>query len=109
VGWASCRQSLLEAVRSIRLFHLNTGFINENLHGLFKRPGHGPGTLHLHRETSRAYLDQVTAEHYVYRKPKKGRGRGKIGCARLNRVFQDWVKALMRSGLDCRRQCRCRP
>ena len=62
---------------SIRLFHLNTGFFKEKLHGLFKRPGDGPGTLHLHRETSQAYLDQVTAEHYVYRKPKKGRGRGK--------------------------------
>ena len=42
-----------------------------------RRPGDGPGTLHLHRESSRAYRDQVTAEHYVYRKPKKGRGRGK--------------------------------
>jgi hypothetical protein len=62
---------------SIRLFHLNTGFFKEKCHGLFKRPGNGPGTLHLHRVTTQAYLDQVTAEAYVYRKPKKGRGRGK--------------------------------
>ena len=40
-------------------------------------PRRRPGTPHLHRETSQAYLDQVTAEHYVYRKPKKGRGKGK--------------------------------
>jgi hypothetical protein len=61
---------------AIRVFHLNTGFFKEKVHGIFKRPGDGPGTLHFHRETSQAYLDQVTAEHYVYRKPKKGKGRG---------------------------------
>jgi hypothetical protein len=65
-----------ENPHSIRPFHLNTGFFKEKCHGLFKRPGDGPGTLHLHRETTQAYLDQITAEAYVYRKPKKGRGRG---------------------------------
>ena len=37
----------------------------------------GPDALPLHRETSQSFLDQATAEHFVYRKPKKGKGRGK--------------------------------
>ena len=62
---------------AVKLWHVNTGFFKEKLTGLLKKPGDGPGTLHLHKSTSQAYLDQVTAEHYVYRRPKKGRGRGK--------------------------------
>ena len=40
---------------------------------MFRKPpgATGPGTFHLHRETERAYLDQATAEQYVYHRPKK--------------------------------------
>ena len=61
---------------AVKLWHVNTGFFKEKLHGLYKRPGDGPGTLHLNRQTTQA-LDQAIAEHYVYRRPKKGRGKGK--------------------------------
>ncbi len=60
----------------VKLYHLNTAFFKEKVNGLFKKPGDGPATLHLHKQTAQAYLDQVTAEHYVYRRPKK-KARGK--------------------------------
>lgn len=61
---------------SIKLHHVNTSFYKEKIHGLFKRPGDGPATVHLHQKTTQAYLDQITAEHYVYQRNKK-KGRRK--------------------------------
>jgi phage terminase large subunit GpA-like protein len=55
----------------IKLHLLNTGLFKEKLYELYQRPGIGPGTLHLHRETTQAFLDQATAEEYVPLRKKK--------------------------------------
>jgi phage terminase large subunit GpA-like protein len=55
----------------VKLFHLNTGFYKEKIHTTFEKPPGGPGTLHLHRECKQGYLEELTSEHYVFRKGKK--------------------------------------
>lgn len=56
---------------SVRLYHLSTAFFKGKLLQLYTKPGDGPGVLHLHKECSAAFLDQLTSEHLVYRRPKK--------------------------------------
>jgi len=72
----------------VRLAHVNTSFFKEKLYGTYKRPGDGPGTIHFHRETSQAFLEQITAEHYQFQKPRRRGARGK------------WVWSLKVDGRD---------
>jgi phage terminase large subunit GpA-like protein len=68
------------APQGMKLWLVDTGFFKQKIHGLFKKPpgAFGPGTSHFDRETTRGYLDQVTAEHHVYRRAKK-KAKGKWG------------------------------
>jgi phage terminase large subunit GpA-like protein len=65
---------------SIRLHDVNTSFFKGKLLQLYKRPGDGPGVLHLHREVSQAFLDQATSEHSCT--AGRRRSRRASGCGR---------------------------
>jgi len=76
------RESNLEFVppgraksRTVKLYHVDTGYFKEMLYLMAKTVSGEPGALHLNRDVSDDYCQQFTSEHLVWVTSKRKGGR----------------------------------